>query len=335
MLAPPRTVVRREGGLYALERALQRRGFRQVAGADEAGRGACAGPLVAAAAILPEGKRGEIDELADSKLLTPAARERVYEQVVARALAWSVMIIPATEVDARGLHVSNLAAMRRALASLSTSPEYVLTDGFPVDGLGVPGLAVWKGDRVAACVAAASVLAKVTRDRIMVELDEKFPGYGFAVHKGYVTDEHSAALASKGPCAEHRFSYVNVAAVSGRGNRPPRARRPAVIPAPALFGSEGLEVPAPALSGETPALAGETPARLGETPALLGEEAVEAADSAGLRAGEAGALLFDASSDEPTMPHGVAEGTVGVASGDQPQPSPSVGEDEAMEGEKR
>jgi ribonuclease HII len=297
MLAPPRTVVRREGGLYALERALQRRGFRQVAGADEAGRGACAGPLVAAAAILPEGKRGEIDELADSKLLTPAARERVYEQVVARALAWSVMIIPATEVDARGLHVSNLAAMRRALASLSTSPEYVLTDGFPVDGLGVPGLAVWKGDRVAACVAAASVLAKVTRDRIMVELDEKFPGYGFAVHKGYVTDEHSAALASKGPCAEHRFSYVNVAAVSGRGNRPPRARRPAVIPAPALFGPEGL---VPALSGD-----------------------------------EAGSLLFDASSAEPTMPHGVAEGTVGVASGDQPQPSPSVGEDEAMEGEKR
>jgi ribonuclease HII len=217
--------------------------------------------------------------------------------VVARALAWSVMIIPATEVDSRGLHVSNLAAMRRALASLSTSPEYVLTDGFPVDGLGVPGLAVWKGDRVAACVAAASVLAKVTRDRIMVELDEKFPGYGFAVHKGYVTDEHSAALASKGPCAEHRFSYVNVAAVSGRGNRPPRARRPAVIPAPALFDEPGAPV--------------------------------------GLMAEEAGALLFDASSAEPPMPHGVAEGTVGVASGDQPQPSPLVGEDEAMEGEKR
>ncbi|HEU0042532.1 MAG TPA: hypothetical protein VFQ15_09295, partial [Jiangellaceae bacterium] len=92
MLVPPRTVVRREGGLYALERALQRRGFRNVAGADEAGRGACAGPLVAAAAILPEGKRGEIPELADSKLLTPAARERVYDQVVRRALAWSVMI---------------------------------------------------------------------------------------------------------------------------------------------------------------------------------------------------------------------------------------------------
>ena len=283
MLAPPRTVVRREGGLYALERALQRRGFRYVAGADEAGRGACAGPLVAAAAILPEGKRGEVPGLADSKLLTPAARERVYQEVVERALAWSVMIIPATEVDARGLHVCNLAAMRRALASLDTPPEYVLTDGFPVDGLGVPGLAVWKGDRVAACVAAASVLAKVTRDRIMVDMHDTFPDYGFAVHKGYITDEHSAALRRHGPCAEHRFSYVNVAAVSGRGNRPPRARRPAVV-----------------------------------------ETVVESQPG-----------LFDASLAAPTMLPGAPEGTVGVASGDQPQPSLSVGEDEAMEGENR
>jgi ribonuclease HII len=329
MLAPPRTVVRREGGLYALERALQRRGFRYVAGADEAGRGACAGPLVAAAAILPEGKRGEIDELADSKLLTPLARERVYEQVVERALAWSVMIIPATEVDARGLHVSNLAAMRRALASLSTSPEYVLTDGFPVDGLGVPGLAVWKGDRVAACVAAASVLAKVTRDRIMVELDDKFPGYGFAVHKGYVTDEHSAALVSKGPCAEHRFSYVNVAAVSGRVNRPPRARRPAVIPAPALFEADGPVAEA----FEAADSAGLIPEDAAADDLLV--SVGEGAGGAGLRLEESGALLFDASRAEPPMPQGVAEGTVGVASGDQPQPSPSVGEDEAMEGEKR
>ena len=131
-------------------------------------------------------------------------------QVVARALAWSVVIVPATEVDQRGLHVCNLAAMRRALASLQTRPEYVLTDGFGVDGLGVPGLAVWKGDRVAACVAAASVLAKVTRDRIMVDLHDRFPDYGFAEHKGYITDDHTAALTRHGPCAEHRFSYVNV-----------------------------------------------------------------------------------------------------------------------------
>ncbi|GAB7043307.1 MULTISPECIES: ribonuclease HII [Catenuloplanes] len=226
MLSPPKTIVRREGGIYALERALQRRGFTLVAGADEAGRGACAGPLVAAAVVLPTGKRGEIDGLTDSKLLTAAARERIYAEVVKRALAYSVVVIPPTEVDARGLHVCNLAAMRRALASLAVRPEYVLTDGFAVDGLGVPGLAVWKGDQVAACVAAASVLAKVTRDRIMVELDAEFPAYGFADHKGYVTAEHNAALAEHGPCVEHRYSYANVAAASGRDGSPPRARRP-------------------------------------------------------------------------------------------------------------
>lgn len=226
MLPSPRTVVRREGGIFALERALQRRGFTRVAGADEAGRGACAGPLVVAAVILPATRRGEVPGLADSKLLTPLARERVYAEVVTRALTYSVVVIPATEVDIRGLHVSNLAGMRRALAALNPGPDYVLTDGFRVDGLGVPGLAVWKGDQVAACVAAASVLAKVTRDRIMVELDRQFPGYGFADHKGYVTDEHSVALLDHGPCVEHRFSYVNVAAAapdvivgSARGRR--------------------------------------------------------------------------------------------------------------------
>jgi ribonuclease HII len=216
MLPPGRTVIQRSGGIYALERALQRRGFAHVAGADEAGRGACAGPLAAAAVILPEGRRGEIDGLTDSKLLTPLARERIYDEVVRRALAWRAVLIPPGEVDARGLHVCNLAAMRRALAGLAVRPAYVLTDGFPVDGLGTPGLAVWKGDQVAACVAAASVVAKVTRDRIMRELDEVHPGYGFAEHKGYVTPEHNEALHRYGPCPEHRFSYVNVAAVAGR-----------------------------------------------------------------------------------------------------------------------
>ncbi len=214
MLSPPRTVVRTEAGIYALERALRRRGFSQVAGADEAGRGACAGPLVAAAVVLPPGRRGEIDGLADSKRLTAAARERVYEQVVSRAAAYAVIVVPPGEVDRRGLHVSNVVALRRALAALSVRPDYVLTDGFPVDGLEVPGLAVWKGDQVAACVAAASVVAKVTRDRLMVELHGRYPQYGFAEHKGYVTAEHSAALSRHGPCPEHRFSYVNVASVA-------------------------------------------------------------------------------------------------------------------------
>nr|WP_019876439.1 ribonuclease HII [Sporichthya polymorpha] len=214
-MLPRGTAVRRDSGLYGYERALARCGLAPVAGADEAGRGACAGPLVAAAVILPEGKRGEVPGLADSKLLRPAAREKVYEQVRRRAAAVSVVVIPPDEIDRVGLHRSNVAALRRALARLTLPAGYVLTDGFPVAGLGVPGLAVWKGDRVAACIAAASVVAKVTRDRMMAELHEQYPQYGFDEHKGYCTAEHNAALAAHGPCAHHRFSYVNVRTAAG------------------------------------------------------------------------------------------------------------------------
>src|SRR2546429_9402206 len=135
---------------------------------------------------------------------------------MALAVSWHVVVIPSEELDRTGLHVCNIAGMRRALAGLSPQPEYVLTDGFPVRGLGVPALAMWKGDEVAACVAAASVVAKVTRDRLMRDLHEVHPEYGFAEHKGYCTPEHTEALHRHGPCPEHRFSYVNVAAVAGR-----------------------------------------------------------------------------------------------------------------------
>jgi ribonuclease HII len=207
--------VRRDAGLYGYERALERIGLAPVAGADEAGRGACAGPLVVAAAVLATSRRTEIPDLADSKLLTPLVREHVYHAVVARAVAWSVVIVPPDEVDRRGLHVTNVEAMRRALARLELTPGYVLTDGFPIAGLGVPGLAMWKGDQVAACIAAASVIAKVTRDQIMVELHEKWPEYDFASHKGYVTPEHQQALHRHGPSPIHRRSYVNVARAMG------------------------------------------------------------------------------------------------------------------------
>ena len=215
-MRPRRLTVRADGDLYGYERALARSGLAPVAGADEAGRGACAGPLVAAAVILAPGKRGEIPGLADSKLLTEAAREDVYAHVMKRAAAVGVVIVPPDEIDRVGLHRSNVAALRRALARLDTPAGYVLTDGFAVAGLGVPGLAVWKGDRVAGCIAAASVVAKVTRDRIMCGLDAEHPNYGFAAHKGYITPEHTAALQRHGPCELHRFSYVNVAAVAGR-----------------------------------------------------------------------------------------------------------------------
>ncbi len=212
---PRGATVRRDAGIYGYERALRRHGFEPIAGVDEAGRGACAGPLVAGAAILPAGRAGIVPGLADSKLLTPAARERCYEQVVRRALAWSVVVISQEECDRLGMHVANVEALRRAVAKLSVAPSYVLTDGFPVDGLGVPGLAVWKGDRVAACVAAASVLAKVTRDRIMLELDEQWPAYDFKTHKGYITATHAAALTEHGPSPIHRMRFVNVRRAAG------------------------------------------------------------------------------------------------------------------------
>ncbi|MGH3423994.1 MAG: ribonuclease HII [Nocardioidaceae bacterium] len=202
--------VRRDSGLYGYERALARAGLAPVAGVDEAGRGACAGPLVVGAAMLPTRRRGEIAELADSKVLTAAARQRVYAAVVRRALAWSVVVIPAGECDQLGMHVADITGMRRALSLLDVRPRYVLSDGFRVDGLGAPGLAVPKGDAVAACVAAASVIAKVTRDALMTELHEQFPAYGFDVHKGYVTPGHSATLRQYGPCPEHRRRFGNV-----------------------------------------------------------------------------------------------------------------------------
>ena len=212
---PRGSTVRRDAGLYGYERALRRHGIEVVAGVDEAGRGACAGPLVAGAAILPAGRAGIVPGLADSKLLTEKARERCYTQIVRRAVAWSVVIIEHDECDRLGMHVANIEALRRAVALLDVRPEYVLTDGFPVDGLGTPGLAVWKGDRVAACIAAGSVLAKVTRDRIMVGLDADWPAYDFKTHKGYITEVHTAALTEYGPSPIHRMRFINVRRAAG------------------------------------------------------------------------------------------------------------------------
>jgi ribonuclease HII len=205
---------RSDAGLAGFERILARAGLAPIAGIDEAGRGACAGPLVVAAAVLRTPRSGGgipgIPGLADSKALTALAREEIYQQIVQAAVDWSVVIIPSGDVDRLGLHVCNVSGMRRALAGLRARPGYVLTDGFPVRGLTVPALAMWKGDQVAACVAAASIIAKVTRDRIMSGLHGDYPDYGFNRHKGYSTPSHMKALARHGPCPEHRRSFVNV-----------------------------------------------------------------------------------------------------------------------------
>ena len=206
-------VVRRDAGLYGYERSLRRAGFGLIAGADEAGRGACAGPLVAAAVILRPSTR--IDGLADSKTLTARQRDRIYDQVVARALAWAVVGLEPGECDALGMHVANLAALRRAVLRLDVAPDFVLTDGFAVDGLGTPNLGVWKGDQVVACVAAASVIAKVTRDRIMTGYHQTYPAYAFDVHKGYCTGLHQQRLDDHGPSPIHRWCFENVRRSAG------------------------------------------------------------------------------------------------------------------------
>ena len=191
---------------YSYELALSSHGFSPIAGADEAGRGASAGPLVAAAVILDE----QILGLTDSKKLTPRSRDRLFTQIIERAKAVAVVRVEAAECDSLGLQEANLQALRRALLQLDPLPEFALVDGYQVGGIGFPTLAIWKGDQVAPCVSAASVVAKVTRDRIMEELDARHPGYGFAVHKGYNTAMHQSALESLGPCSIHRMSYSNV-----------------------------------------------------------------------------------------------------------------------------
>lgn len=203
-------VVRRDAGPYGYEEALRRAGFRRVAGTDEAGRGACAGPLVAAAVILDPRPSRVIEGLNDSKLLTAKQRERLYDLIVERALAWSVVSLEPEECDRLGMHVANLAALRRSVWRLDPAPDFTLSDGFAVDGLTMPTLAVWKGDQVAACVSAASIIAKVTRDRTMADLHEHHPEYRFDIHKGYCTPLHQQALEAHGPSAVHRWRFENV-----------------------------------------------------------------------------------------------------------------------------
>ena len=217
---PQRAIVRRDAGNWALQSALDRRGLGPVAGVDEAGRGACAGPLVVASCMLRPNDARHLEGLTDSKLLTESARERMYDLVVARALDYAIMIIPPAEVDRFGVHHANIEGMRRAIATLDTHPGYILTDGFRVAGLTAPSVPVVKGDKAAACVAAASVLAKVTRDRIMVDLHERLPEYGFDVHKGYCTSEHTKALDEFGPTIEHRWSFANVTAAAAKHGLP-------------------------------------------------------------------------------------------------------------------
>ena len=199
--------------MKVIEQLLVNAGISPIAGVDEAGRGACAGPLVIASVVLNDPFEAELAVVRDSKEISESKRDAVFDLIHSVAASVSVVIVPAAEVDSRGVHAANLDGMRRAVQGLSIEPAYVLTDGYAIEGLGVPNLAVWKGDQVVVSISAASVIAKVTRDRIMRELDAEFPQYGFAGHKGYITAAHTKALNEHGPCAEHRTSFANVAAL--------------------------------------------------------------------------------------------------------------------------
>ena len=177
-----------------------------VCGIDEAGRGPLAGPVCAAAVILPPD--WEPEKLDDSKKLTPARRDALYKEITKRAVSWSVAFASHEEIDRVNILQATFLAMRRALEGLTVRPDFALVDGNRDPGLGIPTRCEVRGDGRYACIAAASVLAKVSRDRLMEEMDGLYPQYGFLRHKGYPTKAHYQALAQFGPCPIHRSSFL-------------------------------------------------------------------------------------------------------------------------------
>lgn len=193
------------------ETRLWAKGYRHLAGLDEAGRGAWAGPVVAAAVILPPESPGLLQHLAgvrDSKTLTAPRREGLLEIIEARALAFSIGAIPPSEIDGLGIVPATRKAMALALETLSLPADHLLIDYLPLPGISLPQYNLAKGDARVLSIAAASIVAKVHRDRMMVDLGASYPGYGFAQHKGYGTAQHQAALDALGPCPAHRLSFA-------------------------------------------------------------------------------------------------------------------------------
>jgi ribonuclease HII len=196
------------GAPYHFESAAWRRGITRLAGVDEAGRGPLAGPVVAAAVVLPPGVK--IVGVDDSKRVPPEERLRLFEVIRERALGVGVGVVDHVTIDRINILQATRLAMGQALGALGVEPELVLTDFVMVPGLGCPQRNLVEGDRRSASVAAASIIAKVTRDRIMEEADGEFPVYGFGRHKGYATPEHRSALELHGPCALHRQTFAGI-----------------------------------------------------------------------------------------------------------------------------
>jgi ribonuclease HII len=191
--------------LLKYEQELWRQGFQFIAGVDEAGVGPLAGPVVAAAVILPEGYK--LRELNDSKKLDEAQRTRLAAQIKTDAVAWAVAQAEVSEIDRLNIYHAGLLAMRRAIEALSQAPDYVLVDARTIPRITPPQRGIIKGDSLSASIAAASVLAKTSRDALMESFEQAYPGYGFAAHKGYPTPEHCAALKQRGALPIHRRSF--------------------------------------------------------------------------------------------------------------------------------
>jgi ribonuclease HII len=211
--------------LARLEAQLSGRGFRRVAGVDEAGRGSLAGPVVAAAVILPADCI--LPGLDDSKRIDAEARERLDREIRRRALAAAVGVVEASDIDAGDILRASLEAMRLAVAALAPEPQALLVDAVRVPGVRMPQVSVVHGDALSSSIAAASIVAKVHRDRLLEELGRSYPVYGFGDHKGYGTPEHWEALRRYGPCREHRLTYRGVVPETGEegaGARPSRRR---------------------------------------------------------------------------------------------------------------
>jgi ribonuclease HII len=191
---------------FRFERDLATQGLWPVAGLDEVGRGPLAGPVAAAAVILDP--QNLPDGVNDSKLLSAAQRDDLYEEIMARAISVAIATASASEIDRLNIRQATLLAQRRALAALAVEPRYVLIDGNDLpDRLGCPGHTIVRGDSICASIAAASIIAKVTRDRLMEKLCRVYPAYGFSRHAGYATREHLDAIAAHGPCPFHRLSF--------------------------------------------------------------------------------------------------------------------------------
>ncbi|MDA0770519.1 MAG: ribonuclease HII [SAR202 cluster bacterium Casp-Chloro-G4] len=202
---------------YKEEASLLGQGYSLIAGLDEVGRGPLAGPVVAGVAILAPNPRGKwLGLIRDSKQLSAAQREVALDHLREHALALEVGVCSSTEVDSIGIAPATRLAMSRALDALHLNPQFLLLDAFPLPEVALPQKAIVGGDSLCYSIAAASIVAKVTRDRMMTQADEVYPGYGFARHKGYGTRAHFDSLKSLGPCKIHRFSFAPIKYMKGK-----------------------------------------------------------------------------------------------------------------------